>query len=95
MVMADSSPCFCNSASPPFFSLLGIIHNLPLSYAMFATIICRHANSHFDDDQLQRDMALAHQMAIAESSTDALVVILLCFFFSLSHFVLIIVAADH
>ncbi|XP_066324714.1 uncharacterized protein [Miscanthus floridulus] len=28
-----------------------------------------HANSHFDDDQLQRDMELAHQMAIAESST--------------------------
>lgn len=31
-----------------------------------------HANSHFDDDQLQRDMELAHQMAIAESSTNTM-----------------------
>ncbi|KAL5670712.1 hypothetical protein ACJX0J_022933, partial [Zea mays] len=31
-----------------------------------------HANSHFDDDQLQMDMELAHQMSVAESSTDAM-----------------------
>ncbi|CAL4890543.1 unnamed protein product [Urochloa decumbens] len=31
----------------------------------------QHANSHFeDDDQLQRDMELAHQMALAESNAD-------------------------
>ncbi|CAN6227107.1 unnamed protein product [Urochloa humidicola] len=34
----------------------------------------QHANSHFeDDDQLQRDMELAHQMALAESNTDIMV----------------------
>ncbi|GJM89972.1 hypothetical protein PR202_ga06204 [Eleusine coracana subsp. coracana] len=33
----------------------------------------RHANGHFEDDQLQRDMELAHQMALAESSTDVMV----------------------
>ncbi|AQK67698.1 zinc finger-containing ubiquitin peptidase 1 isoform X1 [Zea mays] len=31
-----------------------------------------HANSHFDDDQLQRDIELAHQIAVAESSTDTM-----------------------
>ncbi|KAL6629693.1 hypothetical protein ACP70R_029458 [Stipagrostis hirtigluma subsp. patula] len=30
----------------------------------------RHANSHFEDDELQRDMELAHQMALAESHTE-------------------------
>jgi hypothetical protein len=58
-----------------------------------AIIICRHANSHFDDDQLQMDMELAHQMSVAESSTDAMVVISLRF--SPSHFVLIIVPVAH
>lgn len=73
---------------------------LPWNYATTILFIvchnhftCRHANSHFDDDQLQRDMELAHQMAIAESSRDAMVIILPLA--SSSHIVLIIVAVDH
>ncbi|KAL6848487.1 hypothetical protein ACP4OV_021781 [Aristida adscensionis] len=36
---------------------------------VLTTELERHANSHFEDDELQRDMELAHQMALAESNT--------------------------
>jgi hypothetical protein len=73
----------------------GIIHNLPLTYAVSAIIICRHADSHFDDDQLQMDMELAHQMSVAESSTDANAMVVISLRFFPSHFVLIIVPVAH
>ncbi|TVU05387.1 hypothetical protein EJB05_48547, partial [Eragrostis curvula] len=46
----------------------GTVHNLSVPYANYSLLtICRHANSHFEDDQLQRDMELAHQISLANA----------------------------
>jgi len=49
-----------------------MISSCPICNIQVLTVeLEQHANSHFeDDDQLQRDMELAHQMALAESNTD-------------------------
>jgi hypothetical protein len=65
------SLCFCN-----IWPLLRMVLYPTHQYLTqsFSLIICRHANSHFeDDDQLQKDMELAHRMALAESNADVMV----------------------
>ncbi|XP_062224371.1 uncharacterized protein LOC133922864 isoform X2 [Phragmites australis] len=48
-----------------------MISSCPICNIQVLTIeLERHANSHFDDDELQRDMELAHQMTLSESNTD-------------------------
>jgi hypothetical protein len=39
----------------------------------------RHANSHFEDDEVQRDMEMAQQAAVAEVSTSGMAVFLLVY----------------
>lgn len=48
-----------------------MISSCPICNVQVLTVeLERHANSHFEDDLLQKDMELAHQIALVESSTD-------------------------
>jgi zinc finger-containing ubiquitin peptidase 1 len=61
-------------AIPPRSSTLAMISSCPICNLRVLTAeLERHADSHFEDDPLQRDMELAHQIALAESTTEIMV----------------------